>query len=333
MTRPGNGARLGLARATGPGAALDRTHAGRAGRTGRLALPWRARALESSGQNGTAERLYRELAGERDYYSLLAARRIGTTPAWTQRPLPRPPVATLRGLSPRPAVQRARELFLLGRPGRARSEWEPVLRNADTATWRAAMLAADWNWYGQAIIWLARAGDWDDLVLRFPTLAQANSRTPRRTQLPPAWLYAVARVETLAAEARSGAGALGLMRLLPDTARGVASSIGYRLGDNSQLFDPAVNIPPRQRLPAPAAGSLRRQSPCWRQPPTTPACAGSENGCQAGWNSRPMSGSTRSPTRDPRLRAACLGGMAIYEEPPRRHCARFRGQRIEARAP
>ena len=26
----------------------------------------------------------------------------------------------------------------------------------------AALLAADWNWYGQAIIWLARAGDWDD---------------------------------------------------------------------------------------------------------------------------------------------------------------------------
>lgn len=206
---------------------------------------WRARALESSGQNGTAERLYRELAGERDYYGLLAARRIGTPPTWTQRPLPRPPVATLRGLAARPAVQRARELFLLGRPGEARSEWEPVLRNADTATWRAAaLLAADWNWYGQAIIWLARAGDWDDLVLRFPTPWRSEfENAAQDTQLPPAWLYAVARVEsTLLPEARSGAGALGLMQLLPDTARGVASSIGYRLGDNSQLFDPAVNI-------------------------------------------------------------------------------------------
>lgn len=206
---------------------------------------WRARALENTGQTGTADRLYRDIVNERDYYGLLAARRIGQTPAWTQRPLPRTDTASLRALAARPAVQRARELFLLGRPAEARSEWEPVLRDADRSLWRsAALLAAEWNWYGQTIAWLARAGDWDDLVLRFPTPWRTEfENAAQDTQLPPAWLYAVARVEsTMMPEARSGAGALGLMQLLPDTARAVAASIGYRLPDSAALYDPAVNI-------------------------------------------------------------------------------------------
>lgn len=206
---------------------------------------WRARALEASGQPNTAERLYRELSGLRDYYGMLAARRLGTTPALTQRPLPRPSSAALRALAARPAVLRARELVLLGRPADARSEWEPLLRGADASLWRtAALLAADWNWYGQTIVWLGRAGDWDDLTLRFPTPWRSEfEAAAQATQLPPAWLYAVARVEsTFMPEARSGAGALGLMQLLPETAQGVAASIGYRLTDNAALLDPATSV-------------------------------------------------------------------------------------------
>lgn len=44
------------------------------------------------------------------------------------------------------------------------------------------------------------------------------------------------------ADSQSGAGAKGLMQLMPATARGVASAIGMSDYNDSKIFEPAVNI-------------------------------------------------------------------------------------------
>ena len=63
------------------------------------------------------------------------------------------------------------------------------------------------------------------------------------TGLPGAWIYAVLREEsTFDRGAGSPAGAVGLMQLMPDTARSVAKAIGQRTPSRGDLLDPATNI-------------------------------------------------------------------------------------------
>ena len=79
---------------------------------------------------------------------------------------------------------------------------------------------------------------------RYPLRYESIVRTHARNyDLPPTLLAAVIYTESkFDADARSGAGAVGLMQLLPDTARGIAVRTG---GDGfvvSDLLDPEINI-------------------------------------------------------------------------------------------
>ena len=73
-----------------------------------------------------------------------------------------------------------------------------------------------------------------------PTCAAAS----RRTGLPEELIYAIIRQESLfRADAASSAGAIGLMQLLPETARTTARRAGLPEPTRAQLVQPAVNIP------------------------------------------------------------------------------------------
>ncbi|MEE4376936.1 MAG: transglycosylase SLT domain-containing protein [Candidatus Competibacteraceae bacterium] len=192
---------------------------------------WRARALEASGRNDEAASLYRSLAGERDYHGFLAADRL-------ERPyqLPDVPVTvvavtqdTLQQLA---GIQRARELFFLNRSWEARSEWQLATADLEQEQLRqAAKLAQAWGWHYQAIMTLARTKYWDDLELRFPLPHQNQVIIQaQRAGVDPAWVYAVMRQESLfRADARSAAGALGLMQIMPATGQQIAEQL--RLGE------------------------------------------------------------------------------------------------------
>jgi soluble lytic murein transglycosylase len=76
--------------------------------------------------------------------------------------------------------------------------------------------------------------------LRYETIVRAHARN---YDLPPALLAAVIYTESkFDADARSGAGAVGLMQLLPDTARGIAARTGGDGFVESDLLDPEINV-------------------------------------------------------------------------------------------
>ena len=80
--------------------------------------------------------------------------------------------------------------------------------------------------------------------LRYPLAYEAIIRGHARNyELEPALLAAVIYQESkFDADARSRAGAIGLMQLRPDTARGIATRTGgsrFRLDD---LYDPEINV-------------------------------------------------------------------------------------------
>lgn len=76
--------------------------------------------------------------------------------------------------------------------------------------------------------------------IRYETIVLAHARN---YDLPPTLLAAVIYAESkFDATARSDAGAVGLMQLLPETARGIAVRTGGARFEVSDLLDPEINV-------------------------------------------------------------------------------------------
>ena len=206
---------------------------------------WKARALEALGRTDDARARYTALAEERNFYGFLAADRMGLPYRMGHRPL-EVPDSRAQVLAQTPAMQRAREWLALGRMVEARREWERALAGLGADDLRAASQLADsWGWHDRAIFAAARAREFDDIELRFP-LAHARlvMKHAARQGINPAWAMAVARQESaFMADARSHAGALGLMQVMPDTGRAMARHVALKLNHPYELLDPEINIP------------------------------------------------------------------------------------------
>lgn len=207
-------------------------------------LYWHARALEEMGRLDEARSLYLQITDNRSYYSFLAADRIGDRYQMTHRPL-KAPAAELIKLQHIPAVARAGELYQLKRVVEARREWHFAIQQMDKKQLlMAAQLANKWGWHDRSIITLALAQHWDDLELRFPLAhKQYIEKQAKHEGINPAWAFAVIRQESaFTQDARSSAGALGLMQLMPRTARQVARSLRIKRPKQRDLLKSNINI-------------------------------------------------------------------------------------------
>ena len=205
---------------------------------------WRGRALETLGRNEEAKPVYQSIAGQRDYYSFLAADRLGAPYAIASTPLAIPATELEALLTHSPGLQRAQELYILGREPDAEAEWRQATQAFDRPALRqAALLAQRWEWHGQAIATIARAEHWDDLDLRFPLAwREGVVNQARAGALDPAWVYAVIRQESsFRPAARSPVGALGLMQIMPATGRQIAQELRDAVAD-PPLLQPETNI-------------------------------------------------------------------------------------------
>ncbi|MCW8900594.1 MAG: transglycosylase SLT domain-containing protein [Gammaproteobacteria bacterium] len=207
-------------------------------------LYWRARAVEEMGRLDEARSLYLQITDNRSYYSFLAADRIGDRYQLTHRSIDAP-AAELMKLQHIPAVARAGELYQLNRVVEARREWHFAIQSMDKKQLLiAAQLANKWGWHDRSIITLALAQHWDDLELRFPLAhKQQIGEQAKNEQINPAWAFAVIRQESaFTTDARSSAGALGLMQLMPRTARQVARSLQIKRPKQRDLLESNINI-------------------------------------------------------------------------------------------
>lgn len=205
---------------------------------------WHARALELSGAGSAARPLFEALAPERDYYGFRAADRLGRRYNFADDAVPLD-AATRRQLEARPALERARELLALGWRAEARREWQFAIRAASREQLLAyAGIASAWGWHDRAIATLGRAEAYGALGQRFPTPFLDVVRQHAGEQaLPASTVYSVIRAESAFQEdARSPAGALGLMQLMPDTGKLTARRLGLPVPSQSALLDPRTNI-------------------------------------------------------------------------------------------
>jgi soluble lytic murein transglycosylase len=206
---------------------------------------WRARALEETGAREIAQALYRSLANESDYYGFMAADRLGLPYALKTNG----PVLTAQkeiAILALPPILRAQELYLAGYLAEARAEWEYATTQLPPEQIRtaAALAAKRWGWHDRAIRVLGRAKLYDELEVRFPTPFQnLVSYSAQAHYLEPATVYGFMRAESaFNAQARSPAGALGLMQLMPATARYTAAKVGIGPISTAQVLQPEINV-------------------------------------------------------------------------------------------
>lgn len=198
---------------------------------------WRARALEAMGRLEEARSVFLLNADSRGYYGFLSADRAGISYHFAHRPV-NYSAKDLSSIEKMPSIERARELYALNRVVDARREWNHALQQLDKSQKMvAAQLAHQWDWHDRAIVTFAQAKYWDDLEKRFPLAHQeVVVNHSKQQRINPAWAFAIIRQESaFTRDARSHAGAMGLMQLLPRTARQVARSLRIRFRRNDLL--------------------------------------------------------------------------------------------------
>ncbi len=205
---------------------------------------WWAYANAQIGRSIEATSTYRYLASRRSYYGFLAADQLQLPYAFENRPI-EIEAQEIHQLSEHKAARRAYEFFKLGRILSARREWYDMIQQLDEQQKiTAAKLAQQWHWHDRAIYTLGQTAYRDDIALRFPLpLRHSVHNWSQKRRLDPAWTYAIIRRESaFMSDARSPAGALGLMQLMPSTARRVAQSMRIRYHGKQSLLKSEINI-------------------------------------------------------------------------------------------
>ena len=250
---------------------------------------WRARALTARNAGDEARTIYESLADGVDYYGLLAAEALGTGPA----PLAAvaadaAPIdaASLAAFGARADVQRAVLLARFDLRPEALREWAYAVRGLDDAGLLvAAEYARSVNLYDRAIYTAERTTSRTAFALRYLAPYRAQFTAAAREQdIAEEMLYGIARQESrFVADIVSSAGAVGLMQLMPGTARWVARQLAVSDYSPSRIADVGLNtqfgafyfrhwLDRLDRLPALAAAAYNAgpsRAQAWR-PAATP---------------------------------------------------------------
>lgn len=205
---------------------------------------WWAYANEEMGNSNDALGIYQYLSTQRSYYGFLAADRLGTDYDFEDRPLS-PDEKTMAYVRQQPETRRALEFFLMNKLMPARREWHHLINRLDTQQKLAASkLAQLWGWHDRAIVTMGKTRYRDDIELRFPLHYNEKVKNwSAQHKVDPAWTYAIIRRESaFITDARSSVGAVGLMQLMPNTARHTAKYLKINYTGTDSLLASNTNI-------------------------------------------------------------------------------------------
>lgn len=205
---------------------------------------WQAKALAATGQQQQADSIFQAIAKNRSFYAFMAAELLKQDIVLNHQPV----LASnkeIRQLQNNSEFQAVSELLAIDRRPEATRQWWHAISELDAHQMTvAAKLAEQWQWPSLAIFTVAKANYWDDMALRFPLiyneLIQDNAD---KQKLDPSLIFALIRQESAFDEfAGSSAGAMGLMQLMPKTAKQIAAELNENWSNNYNLVIPGTNI-------------------------------------------------------------------------------------------
>jgi soluble lytic murein transglycosylase len=191
---------------------------------------WYGRALAAQGDDTGARAYFLRIAGHPNFYGLLANEELGYVAALPET-IYVPTEQDLEAASSHPGLARALKLIRLGLRSEGVDEWIFSIRYFDDHQLLAAsQVALREEIYDRAIHTADRTTRSHNYALRYPVPFQDVFREYSKSQgLDEAWVFGLVRQESrFISEARSAAGAAGLMQVMPHTARFVAAKIGLR---------------------------------------------------------------------------------------------------------
>lgn len=200
---------------------------------------WEARALAATGYHAEAQAIFHSLKQHVDYYAWRAAQQLREAyrPSTTTYPEDSQQMTQIMHMA---SAQRAAEFYALHRLLEARQEWQWMLTHVDKSRLSAAaQLAKQWHWYDRIMATLRVMNARHNLQFGYPLAFDSEVKSvAKQENISAAWIFSVMRQESdFAPDARSWVGALGLMQLMPQTAKMLAKT---RTLPN--LFNPSVNI-------------------------------------------------------------------------------------------
>lgn len=204
---------------------------------------WQARILEEKKQFKQANKLYQSIAGERKYYSFLAAQKLGL-PYKLKANSVKPQAASLRYLQDK--LDHIEELSFHQYTLLVKREWAQLLEGREKELQRQlGLYAYDKGWSHLSVVASITSKSWSAINIRFPEVKTALfAKNAEKYQIPSSYLYAITRQESAFDQhANSPVGATGYMQLMPATAKQTAGKIGLKnYKKKSQLKDDAINV-------------------------------------------------------------------------------------------
>ena len=205
---------------------------------------WKARALKAVGRAEEAAALFQPLANEFNFYGQLALEEMGGRIAIPTAAY-KPDAQDVRAMSQHVGLRRALELYRLNLRTEATREWLHAIRGFDDRQLLiAAEVARRQEVYDRAINTADRTVVLHDFSMRYLAPYRDALRVhTSQLALDEAWVHGLIRQESrFIADAKSSAGASGLMQIMPGTAHWVARKLGLRDWRWSRVTEVETNL-------------------------------------------------------------------------------------------
>ena len=204
---------------------------------------WNARAMRELGQAEAANAEFARIAGGPQFYSQLAAEELGRRVQIPPTAAP-PTKEEMAQAAANPGLQRALALYRLEMRAEGAREWNWAIRGmGDRMLLAAAALAYRNEVWDRSISTADKTVALHDYSLRYPApYREVLAQQARSRELEEHWVLGLIRQESrFRANAKSSAGAAGLMQLMPSTARSIAKKLQLRGYSWARVTDVEVN--------------------------------------------------------------------------------------------
>lgn len=204
---------------------------------------WKGRSALELGKTDEAKALLSEVAKDRSFFGFFAAQSLDLEYPFNYLKID-PNFSFPMDIADNKAAIRFLELYALD-DDNAIYEWREIAKRSPE---HEAMVMAQWALQtgniSYAIDYVVSSGKWDALDYRFPiAYKESYDRFSKESGVPLSFLYGVSRQESMLNHSiRSWAGAVGLMQVMPGTARDIAKKEKWKFKGTNSLTDPETNI-------------------------------------------------------------------------------------------